>query len=115
MVFNVLAHNRDDHVKNFAFLLDDATGQWSLSPAYDLLYTPGPGGEHTMTVAGEGRAPGRAQMLTLAERAGIPRRDADRIIEEVRSAVGRWKRLAARAGISPDSIHRIARSLPRLG
>jgi serine/threonine-protein kinase HipA len=115
MVFNVLAHNRDDHVKNFAFLLNDATAEWSLSPAYDLLYTPGPGGEHTMTVAGEGRAPGRPQMRTLAEQAEISLRDADRIIKEVQTAVARWKRHAAKAGVSTDGIHRIAGSLPRLG
>jgi len=76
MVFNVLAHNRDDHVKNFAFLLDDTTGDWSLSPAYDLLYTPGPGGEHTMTLAGEGRNPGRSHMLRLAKQADVSRREA---------------------------------------
>ncbi len=44
MVFNVLAHNRDDHVKNFAFILDDRSGEWSLTPAYDLTFTTGPGG-----------------------------------------------------------------------
>ncbi|MEK7270137.1 MAG: type II toxin-antitoxin system HipA family toxin, partial [Planctomycetota bacterium] len=43
MVFNVASHNRDDHVKNFAFLLDDKTGEWRLSPAYDLTYAAGPG------------------------------------------------------------------------
>jgi serine/threonine-protein kinase HipA len=32
MVFNVLAHNRDDHVKNFAFILNDATGDWDRDP-----------------------------------------------------------------------------------
>ena len=42
MAFNVLAHNRDDHVKNFAYRLDDTTGDWALSPAYDLLHTPAP-------------------------------------------------------------------------
>jgi serine/threonine-protein kinase HipA len=115
MVFNALAHNRDDHVKNFAFLLDDATGEWSLSPAYDLLYTPGPGGEHTMTLAGEGRAPGRSQVLKLAEQAALSRREADSITDEVQAAVARWKRHAARAGVSPESIRRIAGSLlPRL-
>ncbi|GHV42437.1 hypothetical protein FACS1894187_24670 [Synergistales bacterium] len=36
MCFNVLAHNHDDHVKNFSFLYDD--GKWSLAPAYDLVY-----------------------------------------------------------------------------
>lgn len=114
MVFNVLAHNRDDHVKNFAFLLDDATGEWSLSPAYDLLHTPGPGGEHTMTVAGEGRAPGRLHMRALAAGADMSRREADRIIEEVQVAVARWRRYAGKAGVSAESVHRIAGSLPRL-
>ncbi len=65
------AHNRDGHVKNFAFILDDATGDWSLTPAYDLLYTPGHGGEHTMSLAGESKNPGRSHMLRLAEQAGV--------------------------------------------
>jgi serine/threonine-protein kinase HipA len=115
MVFNVLAHNRDDHVKNFAFLLDDATGEWSLSPAYDLLYAPGPGGEHSMTLAGEGRAPGRSQVHQLADQAAVSGREADRIIEEVHAAVAGWKRHATRAGISAGTVREIARRLPRLG
>ncbi|MCW5204407.1 HipA domain-containing protein [Desulfobulbus sp. N2] len=45
MLFNILAHNRDDYVKNFSFLLDDRTGKWSLAPAYDLTFADGPGGE----------------------------------------------------------------------
>ena len=36
MVFNVLAINCDDHVKNTAFLMD-RTGKWRLSPAGLLL------------------------------------------------------------------------------
>ena len=40
-VFNVLAHNRDDHAKNFSFLMD-SQGQWKLSPAYDLTFSSGP-------------------------------------------------------------------------
>jgi serine/threonine-protein kinase HipA len=115
MVFNVMAYNRDDHVKNFAFLLDDATGDWSLSPAYDLLYAPGPGGEHSMTLAGEGRAPGRPHIRQLAGQADIAGRDADRIIEEVQAAVAEWKRNATRAGVSAGTIREIARRLPRLG
>jgi len=39
MVFNVAAHNRDDHAKNFAFMLDDRTDEWSLAPAYDLTHS----------------------------------------------------------------------------
>jgi serine/threonine-protein kinase HipA len=114
MAFNVLAHNRDDHVKNFAFILDDATGDWSLSPAYDLLFTPGPGGEHTLSLAGEGKNPGRAHMLRLAEQADVSKREAGGIIEQVQASVARWKDYAAQAGVSRGSVRRIAQSLPRL-
>jgi serine/threonine-protein kinase HipA len=89
MAFNVLAGNRDDHVKNFAFMLNDATGEWTLSPAYDLLSTSGPGGEHTMTVAGEGKNPGRPEMLRVGESSGISAKEANAIIDEVQSAVDR--------------------------
>ena len=53
MVFNVLAKTRDDHSKNFSFLMDEY-GEWRLAPAYDLTYSQGINGEHTTSVAGEG-------------------------------------------------------------
>jgi serine/threonine-protein kinase HipA len=98
MVFNVLAHNRDDHVKNFAFVMD-AEGAWALSPAYDLTFTQGPGGEHTMTVGGEGREPGRQHMLGLAEKAGIANREAADVIETISGVVAEWKRFFHEAGV----------------
>ncbi len=114
MVFNVLAHNRDDHVKNFAFRLDDTTGDWSLTPAYDLLYTHGPGGEHTMTLAGEGKNPGLPQVFHLAEQAGLSKNEVATVIDDVRVAVGRWSDHAARAGVTKESAREIASSLPEL-
>ncbi len=114
MVFNVLAHNRDDHVKNFGFILNDVTGDWTLSPAYDLLYTPGPGGEHTMTFAGEGRNPCRSHIFRLAEQAGVSKRDAAAVIDEVQAAVSRWKTFAVEAGVSMRSLRDIASALPDL-
>ncbi len=122
MVFNVLAHNRDDHVKNFAFILDDRIGSagsgqhgdWSLTPAYDLLFTPGPGGEHSMTIAGEGRTPARQHIHKLAVQAGISRREADSIIIEVQDAVTRWPDIATSVGVSKPTIEQIARALPRV-
>ena len=113
MVFNVLAHNRDDHVKNFAYCMNDQTGDWSLSPAYDLLYTPGPGGEHTMTLAGEGRGPGRPHILKLAEQADVSKQDAEHIISQVLSTIVRWPDHAAQAGVSQSNIDRIAISMPQ--
>lgn len=111
MVFNVLAHNRDDHVKNFAFILDDTTGEWRLSPAYDLLFTPGPGGEHTMTLAGEGRNPGRSHMLRLAEQAAVSTREAANIIEKVQTAVAHWPHFAAEANVLKRTAKGIAESI----
>ena len=114
MAFNVLAHNRDDHVKNFAFILDDKNGDWALTPAYDLLFTPGPGGEHTMTVAGEGRNPSRPHMLKLAQQAEISKREAAVIIDEVQAAVGNWTDYTAQPGVSKGTAQQIAKSLPQL-
>ena len=53
MCFNVFAHNRDDHSKNFTYLYDDEKDRWSLSPAYDLTYSNIYYGEHTTTVDGK--------------------------------------------------------------
>lgn len=64
MCFNVFAHNRDDHSKNFTYLYDDEKDRWSLSPAYDLTYSNTYYGEHTTTVDGNGRNPGRKELLT---------------------------------------------------
>lgn len=114
MTFNVLAHNRDDHVKNFAFVFDDARGEWNLSPAYDLVYAGGPGGEHTMTLAGEGKNPGRAHIFRLAEQAGVTRPQAAAVIDEVRAAVGRWEEFAREAGVSATGMREIASAFPKL-
>jgi serine/threonine-protein kinase HipA len=100
MLFNVLAHNRDDHAKKFSFILNDATGQWALSPAYDLTFAPGPGGEHSTTVAGEGRAPGRHHFALLAKQYDISQKDMESMSEEVTAAVKRWPEFADIAGVS---------------
>ncbi|MDP2315339.1 MAG: type II toxin-antitoxin system HipA family toxin [Pseudomonadota bacterium] len=113
MAFNVYAHNRDDHSRNFGFLLDHM-GAWRLAPAYDLTFSGGPGGEHWMTVAGEGRAPGEAHLRTIAERVGIPSRGARAIVEEVRAAINDWKTVAAHAGVTPGTSNRVAATLSRL-
>ena len=78
-VFNVLTHNRDDHAKNFAYLMD-AQGRWRLAPAFDLSYSQGPGGQHSTSVAGEGARPSRADLMRVAKGGGVKEKDArDRI------------------------------------
>jgi serine/threonine-protein kinase HipA len=110
MVFNVLTHNRDDHVKNFAFRMTDE-GDRELAPAYDLEFTRGPGGEHTMTVAGEGRAPARRHLLQLAAPAGIAEREAESLLDAVAAAAARWRAHARQAGVSTKRTQEIEKAI----
>lgn len=100
MVFNVFTHNRDDHVKNFSFLYDHEKRCWTNAPAYDLIYSEGPGGEHSMSVAGSGRNPEQADILKVATLSAITVKEADSIIEQVVSAVQRWSFFADNAGVT---------------
>jgi serine/threonine-protein kinase HipA len=113
-VFNVLGHNRDDHAKNFTFLMD-AAGNWSLSPAYDLTFSSGPGGEQTTMVKGEGKAPAETHLLALAKEASLAPKDAKAIIDQTREALGQWSRLAKEHGVSASSVRLIAGRIERAG
>ncbi len=112
MLFNILAHNRDDHVKNFAFIMDD-DGEWSLAPAYDLTYASGPGGEHSMTVLGEGRLPGRDEVMRLGARAGLTQKDMRESLDRVRASVSRWNVHADEACVSTKTRLFIASAMKR--
>ena len=76
MCFNVYAHNRDDHAKNFSYLYDDNENRWKLSPAYDLTYSNSQGGEHATTINGEGKSPKLGDILEVAKYAGIKEKQA---------------------------------------
>jgi serine/threonine-protein kinase HipA len=103
--FNVLAHNRDDHVKNFSFLLNERN-EWIFAPAYDLVFSYGPGGEQSMLVMGEGRNPGTAQLQTLGKQHGI--KNAPEILAKVERAVANWPRYAELAEVSRKSTKDVA-------
>jgi serine/threonine-protein kinase HipA len=97
MVFNVVARNQDDHVKNIAFLMDK-TGRWSLAPAFDVTYAYNPAGawtaQHQMTINGRRAAITRADLRAVAAVAGLKRGRADALLDEVRGAVARWPEFA---------------------
>ena len=77
MCFNVFAHNRDDHSKNFSYLYDDAAQEWRLSPPYDLTFSYSLGGELATSVNGNGMDPGLEDLLAVAEKIGIKRKWAE--------------------------------------
>lgn len=106
-VFNVVFHNRDDHSKNFAYLLD-ANGAWKLAPCFDLTYNTGLNWEHQMTVMGEGLRPGKGELLKLAHDANLNQNWAMTTIERYAAVAGTFKALAADYAISAASVKLIA-------
>ena len=87
MCFNVFAHNRDDHSKNFSFVYDTKSETWRLSPAYDLTYSTTYYGEHTTSVDGNGQDPEETELLTVGVQAGMKKKQCQEIINEIKQRV----------------------------
>lgn len=87
MCFNVFAHNRDDHSKNFSYLYDEQESRFKLAPAYDLTYSSSLNGEHATTVNGNGLNPGMEDLLAVAAQAGIREAQARKIAVDIRECV----------------------------
>jgi len=102
-VFNTLSHNRDDHAKNFSFLMDQ-TGEWTMAPAYDLTYSNGPRGEQSTMVLGEGKSPTVDHLVKLGFRAKLSKKLVDEIIDQTRYALNKWKLLAKEYNVEKKQI-----------
>ncbi|MEZ6006041.1 MAG: type II toxin-antitoxin system HipA family toxin [Planctomycetota bacterium] len=109
-LFNVLARNQDDHVKNIAFLMDRA-GTWYLAPAYDLTFAYNPGGawtgEHQMSLRGKRDGFEREDLLGLGKDQDLARGAVRSIFEQVQEAVARWPEFAAQAQLDENHARRI--------
>jgi len=114
MVFNIVARNQDDHVKNIAFLMNQR-GQWALAPAFDLTYSYNPSGtwtaRHQMTLNGKRDGFTLADFKQCAHTAMMKRGRSDRIVAEVTAAVARWPEFAAAANVAEGWRDTIARNL----
>jgi len=121
MVFNIVARNQDDHVKNIAFLMD-RQGAWSLAPAYDVIWAWKPGNlwldSHQMSINGKRDGFTVADLRAIARVAGLKRGRAEAILAEVGAVVASWPALAEEVGIDEQTAQQIARShrltLPKL-
>ncbi|HYF48593.1 MAG TPA: type II toxin-antitoxin system HipA family toxin [Planctomycetota bacterium] len=103
---NVMACNRDDHLKNFALMMG-RDGTWRLSPLFDFTFHTGPNGWHTLNVAGEGENPTREHLLRLANDANLRERDAKAILTAVADAVSRFDKLAKKLKISKRTADQV--------
>ena len=103
MVFSLATVNYDDHLKNFAFLMDE-TGAWRLSPAYDVAFAENDAwtSQHQMSVAGKFRGIDREDCIRVAKAFDIRRPQATEIIDEVLDAVDRWDDEAKAVDLDDD-------------
>jgi serine/threonine-protein kinase HipA len=113
MVFNVVARNQDDHVKNIAFLMDRA-GTWSLAPAYDVTWAWKPGNpwldSHQMSINAKRDNFTVADLRAVARLGGLKQGSAETVLAEVSDAVSGWRKIAAENGVSDAIAERIADS-----
>ncbi len=111
MVFNVVARNQDDHTKNITFLMDKS-GQWHLSPAYDVIYSYNPGGDYTskhqMSINGKRDDFFKDDLILLGKEINI--KSIDRIIDDIVEVVSNWPKLAKDAGVEASRIKSIGKT-----
>lgn len=114
MAFNIVARNQDDHVKNIAFLMDKS-GEWSLSPAFDMTYSYNPAGSwtasHQMSMNGKRDGFTMEDFNACARTASMKRGRAAKIVAEVQAAVSKWSSFAEAAGVPDDVREKIQRTL----
>jgi serine/threonine-protein kinase HipA len=108
MAFNVMAHNCDDHTKNFSFRLRKGNA-WELAPAYDLTHPYNPSGrwshQQLMSVNGKFEQITRQDLLQEADRFGV-RRPLD-LLANVRAVLDNWPQYAEEAALPAEIATRI--------
>ena len=113
-IFNVVGRNQDDHPKNIAYLMD-RSGKWALSPAFDLSYSYNPTGQwtdrHQMSLNGKRDDFEREDLIAFATNAGFKAARAQRLVDEVVTAVAGWPTHAREAGVDERTVTRISKSL----
>lgn len=110
-IFNVVGRNQDDHVKNIAFLMN-RSGEWRLSPAFDVSYARNSSGvwtnQHQMSINGKRMDIERSDLGSLAQAADIKKPRANDMIDRVIAVFVKWPTYAERAGVAEDRTESIA-------
>lgn len=104
--FNVFANNRDDHSKNFSFLMN-VKGEWQFAPAYDLTFSNAGNGMHSTMIAGESKVPTTLHLLKLANYFKV--KNAEEILDEVNECIHHWRKMADLYGVSRESKNTITK------
>lgn len=117
MIFNILVTNDDDHLRKHAFLYDEKTDGWRLSPLYDVVPRPQAAQERMLhlSVGPLGRAARLDNALAGAGRFGLLPPDAAAIVDRVVRGVRSWRNTFERIGVSARDCDRVASAFRRAG
>ena len=113
MLFNVMARNQDDHVKNISFLMDKR-GKWSLAPAYDLTYAYNPGGlwtgRHQMSINGKREKFEAADLFASGKNMNLKPKEMKEFFSAVRDAIISWPQFAEQAGVKEADMEAVRKA-----
>jgi serine/threonine-protein kinase HipA len=112
MLFNVMAVNQDDHVKNLSFQMTE-DGRWHLAPAYDLTFAMGSGwtARHQMRVRDKTGGITRDDLLAIGKDFDIkPRRS---IFDDMRAVLDRFRDFANGTGVPAEAAAAVADAIAR--
>lgn len=105
MVFNEIAKNYDDHVKNISFLMDKS-GKWQLSPAYDMTFSYNPNSiwvsQHQMKINGKREDINIGDLIACGKSMDISNKKIKNIIEQVVHCVNNWPQYAEKAELKEN-------------
>lgn len=108
VAFNILTAHRDDHLRNHGFLRSNAG--WELAPAFDLNPMPDKP-EHELAIDAADHTGDVRLLIETAEYYRLSSSGAERIIDEVRGALGTWEAVAKRANLGPLEMDALAEAI----
>ncbi|NQU63261.1 MAG: HipA domain-containing protein, partial [SAR324 cluster bacterium] len=113
-VFNVIGRNQDDHTKNFGFLMDK-TGEWRLSPAFDMTYAFDPTGKwtkmHQIRLNRKQDGFTRNDLLDFGRYCNLGQKKADSIISVSLDAFSTFSAFAEEYDVKPELTRTIQDNL----
>jgi serine/threonine-protein kinase HipA len=112
MVFNILIDNTDDHEKNHVLLMADS-GEYELSPAFDVLPSAQALGYQQMRVGASGADSTLENALSECEQFGMKKAEAAEQVKKVCAVVATWKEHFAKAGVSANDIESLSGQIDR--
>jgi serine/threonine-protein kinase HipA len=101
VAFNVAVSNRDDHLRNHGFILNQ--NGWSLAPAFDMNPNIDKA-EHVLNIDDSDNRPDMNTVLSTSDFYGLKPERAEQIVDEVLKAVGMWHHVAQRVGLRKGEI-----------